>query len=135
MSDNLSPALIVIKPATHYKIDGSHGRKFNYISYNFFKDNLLTVTCLDSWSILVKILNATDFLCMHHKSDYLLLCPLYRHSLSCQSQAYGNHESALSHRITNLDRRRKLQHFERVSRDSYLASEKISFIMSYLVNN
>lgn len=78
---------------------------------------MLTVTCLDSWGILLKILNVTDFPCTHHKSDYLFLCPLYRQNLSCQSQAYENHESALSHQIMSLDAEKKSQSFKGKSVD------------------
>lgn len=56
-----------------HKIDGTCGRKFNWISGNLFQDNLLTVTFLDSSGILLKILNVTDFFCKQYKSDYLSL--------------------------------------------------------------
>jgi len=95
-----------------------------------FQDNLLTVTCLDSRGILLKILNVTDFFCTHHKSDYLFLCPLYRHKLSHQSQVTENHESALSHQIMSLDEEKKQQYFKTMCGGSYLASDKISFITS-----
>lgn len=95
-----------------HKIDGTCGRKFNWISDNLFQDNLLTVTFLDSWSILLKIFNVTDFFCTHHKSDYLFLCPLYKSSLPHQYQAYENHEPALSRQIMSLDWEKKPQYFK-----------------------